>query len=445
MDFKDVEKAMYNDEEFLKYLPLLQKEYWKKAPPGKRIKIFDELQRIIHSLDETFPVDVEIFEKQPNDDQNIIIATDAVLIEEDLLNKTINPYLLIELYIFEIELINNWNRVEDEEFIKTEEGKRIAINGAESITGDWDNYFPRKHTEFFIQPVTWESTKVAKNFTYNLMKYMHKKYGMDDYIGAALSDLMIGSFKISKMEERVEQNYKEMEERVTNSKDDPEKLNQYFNYMNSLDYENISDDEFFSLFNKKLMERYNEETLCFLMAVFIKRELKGCEDLNLLLKEVAIGECEDDKKFLFIGGQPIIGEDYQEVFTGLVTFVSTLKLLDNLCTEISDKQFLDEARQCYEYMNELSDEKGELYLPYSENATSYNEYKMLMIEHYYNKMKKGIESGKYYNKGIPFMNYAIPSKCEAYLSFAFDKSFDEIKKIQLDSFEEQYKKIGGRR
>lgn len=445
MEFKDVEIAMYKDEEFLKYLPLLQKEYWKKAPWGKRIKIFDELQRIINNIDDTFPKEVEIFEKQPSDDQNIIVTTDAVLIEEDLLNKTVNPYFLIELYVFEIELMNNWNKLEDEDFTKTEKGNKIAINGAESITGDWDNYMSRNNIEFFAQPVTWESTKVAKGVTYNLMKYMHKNYGMDDYIGGAVSDLMIDSFKIKAMEERVEKNYKAMEERVVNSKDDMEKLNKYFNYMNTLDYENISDEEFFALFNKKLMERYNEEILCYLFAIFIKRELKGYDNLDLILREVSIGECEDDKKFLLVGGQPLIGNDYQEVFTDLIVLVSTIKLLDNLCTEINDKEFLNEARECYTYMNELSDEKGELYLPYSENATSYNEYKMLMIEHYYNKIKKGIENSKFYNEGVPFMNYAIPSKCEAYLSFAFDQSFDEIKKIQLDTLQEQYKKIGGKR
>ena len=41
MDFKDVEKRMYRDEEFLKYLPLLKEEYWKKASPNKRVKIFN--------------------------------------------------------------------------------------------------------------------------------------------------------------------------------------------------------------------------------------------------------------------------------------------------------------------------------------------------------------------------------------------------------------------
>ena len=87
MDFKDVEKRMYEDEEFLKYLPLFKEEYWKKASSLKKLKIFEELQRIISELNPCLPNDVDYGEFPPNEHQNIIVTEDCVIINEELLKK----------------------------------------------------------------------------------------------------------------------------------------------------------------------------------------------------------------------------------------------------------------------------------------------------------------------------------------------------------------------
>lgn len=447
MDFKSVEKAMYEDKEFLKYLPLLQEKYWKKASPKKRMKFFEELQRIINSQDDYFPSEVDMFERREEDEQTVIVTEDAVIIDEQALKKTINPYAIIETYVFEVELMNNWNLVEeDEQFVKTPKGKRIFVNGCDSITKEWSNYYSRSNPEFFAQPVTWESTKVALEFTYNLMKYMHKNYGMDSYLGGNLADSMLGSFRYEKMEKRVDENYRNMLERAKGMDAELAKLNSFFEYVNNLDYENITDKEFFGLFNQKVMNIMDEDTLCYLFSTFIRRELKGYEKLDDILSSIMIGESEEYGKFISMGNSIRIVNGYKDAFTNIAIFVANTKLSEGLCHEIEDKKFLEEANECYKYFLELMDENSEITLEYVESATSYHEYKCLMLKHYYDKIREGIKESKFYNEGIPYLNLPIYSKEEAFLSFAFNKTFDEVKNLQQEALKQQYnQKVGGKR
>ena len=98
MDFEKVEKAMYKDEEFVKFLPLLKEEYWKKATPKQRLKFFEELQRVIHGQEELFPVKVTPVEWDDAYMQSVIMTEDEVLMDERLLKKTFNPYSLFSNY-----------------------------------------------------------------------------------------------------------------------------------------------------------------------------------------------------------------------------------------------------------------------------------------------------------------------------------------------------------
>jgi len=446
MNIKDLEKAMYNDEEFVKYLPLLTKEYWKKAKPNKRLKFFSELQRIISGLDSNFPKNIEMVEFQPGAEQNLYVTEDSVIVNEVLFKRTINPYSVILNYMFELEIVNNFAKALDDEFAKTEKGRRIKINVQESAIREWDNFFSRKNQEFYNQPIVVESVKDASDFTYNLMQYMHKNYGMDEYIGNKLSDLMINSFKDEKVAKKTEENFKIMEARVALRDEEEEKLNAYFDYMSDLDFNEISDTEFFGFFNMKLMNITNEETLFFLFYKFIERELKGFEGLDEILDGFSMGYNENDEVVVTLDGFTFIEQSYMDTFEDLVNFVINVKLSNNLCKEIEDKKFLEEAKQCYDYLNELQNEEGSVYVDYLQNALSYYEYRNFMKENYYNKMVEGIKNNKFFDKGIPYLSKSNYSKYEAYLNFAFGITFDEAKKQQLASLQKQYnEKMGGNR
>ena len=280
MGLVDVEKAMYEDEEFLKYLPLFKEEYWKKASPTKKLKIFQELQRIIHKIDPIFPEKVEIDEMDDDAEQNVIVMEEKILIRDILLKKKLNPYDVFTNYIFELELVNNIALTDNEEFLQTEKGKMIEVNCQSSVIGDWNNFYSRRNKNFFYQPIVWESTIATNEMAYNLLKYMHKNYGMDAYIGDKVSGLMLRSFKDEKDYKKVMEIYQKMSENVAKSADETDKLEKFFEYMNEVDLDEVSDDEFFSLFNTKLMNVYNDETLAYLFGTFVRRELQGFEHLD---------------------------------------------------------------------------------------------------------------------------------------------------------------------
>jgi hypothetical protein len=447
MEFKDVERIMYQDEEFLKYLPLLQPEYWKKAKPNKRLKIFKELQRIINSVEPRFSPNVEIIEFSDDELSNVLVAEKAILVNEALFRNTCNPYDIITNYIFELEIINNFTKAtENEEFASTEKGRKIAINSQASIIGEWENYWPRTHKEFFYQPVTWESAKVAKAFTYNLMKYMHKNYYLDEFIASKLAGLMISSFNDEKSEEKVLENFKLMEEKAALYDGEKATIEAYYSEMSEMDLLTISDEVFFGFFNRRIMNATNDETVWYLIHCFIARELKGYSELESVLEGFDFGYDEQYGKCLCLDGKAIFVRNYQEAFENVVIFVSNVKLKEGLCTEINDKKLLEDAKQCYEYLIELQDESGAVEVEYLDTALNYYDYRNLMLGYYYNKIKEAIPHSKYYKEGIPFLPEGDFSKYDAYLSFAWDKTFEEVKQLQQASLKRRCdEKKGGRR
>ena len=79
-------------------------------------------------------------------------------------------------------------------------GKRFIVNNCASIFDNWTNYYSRKNPEFHYQPLTHDANNTAYNYVYNLLKYMHKNYGMDQYIGETISRFMIRDFSLSEKE-----------------------------------------------------------------------------------------------------------------------------------------------------------------------------------------------------------------------------------------------------
>ena len=444
MDFKDVEKRMYRDEEFLKYLPLLKEEYWKKASPNKRVKIFNELQRIIHDVEPLFPLKIEVCEFDSREHQNVIVTEDSILINEELFKKTYNPYNIITNYLFELSIVNNLAMIGDADFLKTELGRRMEINSQESITGQEENFLPRTSEEFYLQPITIEAEKVANNMIFKLLQYMHRTHGMDKYIGEKVTGLMLNSFETEKRKGKAEDTFKKMEENAARFKEEETRMDQFFDYLENVNFNKISDEEFFSYFNTKIMPVCNTETICYLFGKMLERELKGCKHLDEILNEFTVGEHEEHGKFIYMGGALVLVNSYAEAFLNLITYISNVKLRENLCTEIQDKKFLDDAKLCYEYIIELQDEECCIAVPYLENALSYYEYKNIMIENYYKKIYSAIKNGEYFKDALPYLPRGDFSKYEAFLAFTFNKTFEEVKKEQFDYLEAQVsKKFGG--
>lgn len=444
MDFKDVEKRMYQDEEFMKYLPLLKEEYWKKASPKKRIKILTELQRIINSVEPLFPLEIEACEFDSREHQNVIVTEEKILVNEELLNKTHNPYNVITNYLFELSIVNNLAMVGDAEFLKTELGRKMEINSQQSVTGLEENFLPRTSEKFFYQPITMEAERVANDIIFKLLQYMHRNYGMDKYIGEKVTGLMLNSFEMEKRKKKIDETFKEMEANSKRFLEEEQKMNEFFDYLDEVDFEKVSDEEFFSYFNTKVMNVCNAETICYLFGKMLERELKDCKHLDDILNEFTVGEHEEYGKFIYLGSAVVLVRNYSEAFFNLITYISNVKLRENLCTEISDKKFLDDAKLCYEYIIELQDEECCIAVPYLENALSYYEYKNIMIENYYEKIYKAIKSSKYFNDALPYMPRGDFSKYEAFLAFTFGKSFEQVKKEQFDYLEREVsKKFGG--
>lgn len=447
MKFSEVEKRMYEDEEFLKYLPLLQEQYWKKASPTKKMKFFEELQRVIAEVEPNMPRDVFAEEFPVGELQNIMVTENAILINKEILKKNINPYDVFTNYIFEIDIVNKFAMAEfDEEFLNTEEGRRIAINSKESILKDWDNYLPRTTDDFFYQPVTWSAKDTANSMVYNLLKYMHKNYGMDGYIGAKVTGLMLSSFESKDSKEKLEEVFKKMEINASKCDAEEDNIDKLFAYLNTGNLMEVSDDEFYFLFNSKLINIYEDSTIAYLFGLFIKRELANFKEMEAVLEDLMVGLHEEYGYFICLGGSFILVENYNQAFSNLVVYVSNIKLREGLVSEITDDKLLSEAKLCYEYMTELQNEDGTVELEYLQNALTYYDYRNFMVNNYYKKIEKAIKNNRFYNGGRPALNKGDFSRYEAYLDFAYGKTFEEVKRIQFASLEDRYnKKIGGKR
>jgi hypothetical protein len=197
---------------------------------------------------------------------------------------------------------------------------------------------------------------------------MNKKYGMDRFVGEKVSGLMLSSFQDYKEDERVEKNFKVMEENAIKGIEEKKKLDSFFDSMNNADLSLLSDEEFFGFFNEKILNICNEETLCYLFGQFTERMLRGYKDLDKVIESIIVGESEEYGKFIQFGDNLIGIQSFKDAFYNLFIYICNLKLYHNLCTEIPDKKFLDDAKLCYEYINELKDDS--FYDPLSINVVN---------------------------------------------------------------------------
>ena len=441
MDFSKLEKLMYEDEEFLEWLEILVEENWKAATPRERMGFFTQLERLVNKVDETFPLDIIAVELDPQEDQNIIFYDDSVYMDKRLVTRKINPYEIITNYFFELAIVNYVMLSTNEEFAKTELGKKICLNLDSSLLGDWTNYFDRRSENFFVQPLIRESSNIARRLAYNLLKYMDENYGMDKYIGSKISNLMISSFRNQKMQEDTDKNFLEMEARSLKKVQEKEDLIKLQKYLENVKWDELSDDEFYALYNEKILNVLETEAVGGLFSKYVQRELKGFSKIKDVLGNYALGEDEENGLYIDINNLRIFVKNYSQAFDNLIISLNNIKLAEGLDTGIDDEEFLNNARTCYEYIIEVMNDSAQFECDYLANAFSYYEYKNMMIAKSYNKIKEAIKKSDMFKDGKPCMSNADFSKYEAYLNFTFSKTYEEVKKEQFEKLEKQYRDI----
>lgn len=444
MDFSKLEKLMYEDEEFLEWLEILVEENWKASTPKERLGFFTKLEELINKVDETYPLEVIATEMDPQEDQSIIFYEDCVYMDKRLVTRKISPYEIITNYFFELAIVNYVILSANEEFAKTELGKKICLNLDTSLLGEWTNYFGRRNENFFVQPLIRESAKIARKMTYNLLKYMDENYGMDKYIGNKISNLMIGSFRDEKMEEETNKNLLEMTERSSKKEQEKENLMKLQKYLENVNWDELSDDEFYALFNDKILNVLEIDAVGGLFSKYVQRELKGFEKLKDVLGNYALGEDKENGLYIDINNLRIFVKNYSQAFDNLIVSLNNIKLAEGLDTGIEDEEFLKNARVCYEYIIEIMNEESQFECDYLPNAFSYYEYKNMMVIKSYNRIKEAIKKSDIFKDGKPCMSNGDFSKYEAYLAFTFGKTYDEVKKEQFEKLEKDFKSRGVR-
>lgn len=444
MNIRKLEKELYNDEEFLKCLPILKEENWKKATAAQRMKIFKEIQRVVANVDNYFPTKIikekDLFEELIY--QNIAVCRDIVAIKEELLTKTYNPYVVITNYMLELAIEKNYSVCDAPNKAKSEKEKMFVVNYACSMFGEWNNHFDRQSKNFFFQPIVSKASDDAQLFTYDLLKYMHKKYGMDNYIGEQVSNLMTSSFDRERRNKIVDENYKVMAERFNKINEEVEKLNELIDYCN----ENIKEEnsEFlFSLFNYKVICNLDDDFRVNLYKWFCKTTLQGYSELDEILNSISIVKDEEGNNILIVGNKGIIADEGYEI-NGLMEYIASLKIANDLLWEIEDEKLKSEAKECFKYFMEIKDDNDQVECDYMGKAFAYTECRTALINYYNDVINENIKKNEIFNDGYSSLQREDDSKMEAFLQFTFDKSYDEVRKLQFDALKEKVVRKGGR-
>ena len=447
MELKLVEEAIYNDEELLEILPMLKKANWDKALPLKRQEFFQKLHEVIASTDESLPPILGSAELIEAMDKSIYVGPNAILLDKSYFNKKLNPYKILQAYFFELILDSYIEATESSDEKDKSVDQRFRVNYLASPFGDWCNYYDRDSDKFFFQPLTNEAFKLANKITYNLIKYMHEKYGMDDYIGSAVSDIMLSEFGQKRKDSEVEQNYQEM---LKNYKKYLIETKTVQNIMDVLqeyeDFSLLSDDDFYFVFNDKLIGQFDVSARLVLYSEFINRALKGYKNMEELYNCIYITKAEDGREVLVIDGKAYYVSVENELNL-ILKKVFSVKIGNLLLDELEDEDFKLEACECYEYLSELKDENNMVDSKYLGNAYAYIECLSYLSEYYRNIIARSIKNNKLFNEGEPIVNRGNFSKYDAYLSFTFDKEYEEVRRLQFATLKEQYeaKKKGAKR
>ena len=164
MDYKEqikiIEDCLFDNEDFLKVLPIVKEEYWSKAKQGKKmefLKIFNNC--IADAYGESYPRKVKAVDKMEEiagGVQDFFIGEDCVYVAKALVNNDISAYALLKSYFKELFISENIIDARSDETGADLEAYKINL--AVSYLGEWDNFiFDRTNPDFILQPVIYDA------------------------------------------------------------------------------------------------------------------------------------------------------------------------------------------------------------------------------------------------------------------------------------------------
>lgn len=442
---QDLEKALYDNEEFMEKLSMLQQKNWDKAKPEERLAFFGIIQKQFSALNPKFSQTVAVADLD-GFGQRVLFGTKNAVFEEELFKNKINPYSILFSYIFEIVLDNYLLDLQNNDFSNEDVDAKFVINFSDSnFTDSWSNYYDRKSEKFYYQPITYKAYDRSKEFLYRLLQYMNNNYGMDDYIGSEISSFMLESFAASKKKKKVEENYKIMEENYKLLDEEADSIESLFDYVDSIDdFSKLTDDEFYFLFNIKLMDKFDAESRLLLYKEFISRALKDFGDLETLLNDLDL--CDTDEGSLLCVNDEQIPTRVESELGLVMELILSIKFKENILFEIESEEAKKEIVECYKCCLEIMDESGAVNLPYLANALPHIEAKNYIVNYYYNKIQNSINNNDIFKGGYPLLINGDFSKYDAYLEYMFNKNYEEVRKLQFEQIKKDYEiKKGGRR
>lgn len=441
MTIEKFEEKLYS-EEFIDFLQMFREKNWKESKRTKRIEFLEKLYNLFVEVDETLPKKFEAcdFEKLDIRGQCFCMTDEAFLVDPRFFNKESSPYALFYMLIFEVALFKKYNS-NFENMETDEEEKRNYINTTMSYFADWCNLFARTDKEYYHQPITFYSERDAEKVVYRLLKYIHKTYGMDNELGNYMSALMLKEFNHEQEEKRVEENYKVMEDRfnrlIPKEREINEKIIDWLEE-NISKLDQLDDKEFFGLLNNKFLFCCIESDKYYICKEFFKRTLKGWDGLDALMENFCLADSEMGRG-IFIDGKMYFCE-WDDYPAALLNVALEYKYKHNLFFEVDDEKLIKEAIECSKYLSGI--DKVDYY-EYSDNAYASNELSYKVFEYYNNLIEKGIKDSKLLNYGFPLIGMSVFSKKELFLSYAYNKSYEEVKKEQFDSLKKQYEAKNG--
>ena len=445
MRIQDLEKALYNNEEFMRKLSILQQKNWDSAKPEERLAFFGIIQKQFAALNPKYSETVAICDLE-GFGQKVLLGPQNAVFEEDLFKNKINPYSIMFSYIFEIVLDNYLMDLENNDFSNKDIDERFIINYSDSNFSDsWNNYYDRLNEKFYYQPITDKAYDRTKDFLYRLLQYMNNNYGMDDYIGEEVSAFMLESFAASKKKKKVEDNYKIMEKNYKSLDDEADALEKLFEFIDNVeDFSELSDDDFYFFFNVKLIDKFLPELRLALYKEFVSRALKDFEDLEVLLDDLDLRNTDDGSVLCVNGAEMPTTIDHE--FALIMELVMSVKFKTGILPEIENEEEKNEIIECYRYCYEIMDENGCVTLNYLANALPHIEAKNYLINYYHNKIMHSIENNNIFKGGYPLIVKGNFSKYDAYLEYMFNKNYEEVRKLQFEKVKKEYEiKKGGRR
>ena len=441
MDIEKVESIIHEDD-FSNRLQILQLSKWDKATNKEKLDFFGAFLKKISGVYNECGNKLVVKKINDFNDSKFSFDKDVVYVSPEICNDDNNPYYIINSFMFElcfyIRSVNS-NKYD----INDKKSLAIFVNMTRSNFGEWDNFIGRDNIEFMNQPISYYSFIDAYKFIYDLVCYMNQKYGMDQFISNVLSDYINLNGILDDMRDKANSNYKKMLVNFGYIEDENKMFDRIDNFLDDVIYnlDDINDNVFYSMINNRVLYCCREEDKERVYKQLAKRMLKNHSRVGEIVDSIKVEE-EGDFELVTYGQNTVkcsMGEGINFVFSMCITD----KIGEGIVDEVNDYALIEKAKECHNIFAKIDKIN---YYEYSSSAYYSMELGNKIGGYYYDLMTECINNSEIF-KGSKCGVYHYPfSENEAYLQYAYDKSYDEVKNEQFDNLKAQYAKMtGGRR